>query len=264
MGKALVFKGVTIQNPITTVHFTGEYPEELMSYFYSIDSYLSDTQIAAIVAFYNTLDTNGLLADMLWCYPMFGNLEDAQYGIRGAKLTFRGDNASYNKGIKAAESYVLSPWENTTVNGAHSFYACTAKTITKSTQPMFMRMSNSYSDFVSNVRLFYLNSSGHIITFGRHADSVSNNDMGFCLCFCMSSGNEQIYRNGVQMYSGTSGVGDTIDKCKYFKIGSSSTSNSDYCNMFMAFNAKHTAEQVTIITNAVKALENALFDAGIE
>lgn len=262
MGKALVFKGVTIQNPITTVHFTGEYPEELMSYFYSIDSYLSDVQKAAILTFYNTLDTNGLLADMLWCYPMFGNLEDARYGIRGAKLTFSGANASYNKGIKGAAAYALSPWKDTTVTGEHSFYVCSAITVPKASRPLFM--ATKQTEGGDNVRVFEYNSSGLFVTFGRSTASVVDT-MGFCVGFCMKSGNEQIYRNGVELYTGTSGVGDNIGNgVQYLRIGNTATSYSDYCNMFMAFNAKHTAEQVTIITNAVKALENALFNAGIE
>lgn len=261
MGKALVFKGITIQSPITTVHFTGEYPGELMSYFYSIDSHLSDEQKAAILAFYNTLDTNGLLDDMLWCYPMFGNLEDAQYGIRGAKLTFRGDNASYNKGIKGAASSALSPWSDTKVNGEHSFYVCTARNVPKANNPVFMTTTDTDGGTAS--RVFQLDTGGYIRTFGK-STSTAVDDMGYCICFCMESGNEQIYRNGVQLYTGTSTIGDMINGVKYLTIGYTKITSSDYCNMFMAFKAKHTAEQVTIITNAVKALENGLFDAGIE
>lgn len=261
MGKALLFKGITVSDPVATVTFDSDLPPELFAYFNTLNTTLTDAQKQAFITFRETLVNADLWNSIVAFYPMFGSLDDAAIGIKGDNLLF-GENASYNKGIKLANAVVASPWASTNVTGEHTFYVGNAFNIGKSTscQPHYYL----FSDANTSRNIAYL-SSGIIYGVGVNGETVHNTS-GNVIANTVDGINYlyKIYRNGVLSDTKSGGTGATINGVTNLIIGGDDDPKySHYSNMYIWYNELHTAEQVALISRAIMVLERDLFGADI-
>lgn len=99
MGKAFVYDGFKVSNPIKKVVFEkGVIDEPVREYLSKLSVVPSDKQISAIQNFYKKLSESGIWETIAFCYPMFGSVEDCGIGLKGDKLRIP-NGAIYDNGL---------------------------------------------------------------------------------------------------------------------------------------------------------------------
>lgn len=99
MGKALVFDGIVISEPLgEPVHFTDGLAQPVRTYINKLSTNVTDAQKQAFQTFYETLNNAGLWDKITCLYPMWGNRADCAFGLIGDNLDIP-TGATYDKGI---------------------------------------------------------------------------------------------------------------------------------------------------------------------
>lgn len=98
MGKALVFDGTVISDPLLTVNFTDGLAQPVRTYINKLSTNVTDAQKQAFQTFYETLYNAGLWDKITCLYPMFGNVADCAHGLIGSDIVIP-SGATYDQGI---------------------------------------------------------------------------------------------------------------------------------------------------------------------
>lgn len=100
MGKALVFDSIGINDFLGKIDLSlnDGMNTVVRNYVNKLSSAISDAQIEALMDFYTTLENAGLWNNIAYFYPMFGNVKDCAYGLKGEDLIIP-EGSVYNKGI---------------------------------------------------------------------------------------------------------------------------------------------------------------------
>lgn len=98
MGKALIFEGITISNPLEVVTFSDGLSAPVRNYLGQLSSSVSDAKKQAFQSFYEALVEAGIWDKITLLYPMYGNAQDCAYGLKGDNLTIP-TGATYSNGI---------------------------------------------------------------------------------------------------------------------------------------------------------------------
>lgn len=102
MGKALVFKGMTISNPLQTVTFTegggDDYSQPVQAYLNKLSVSPTKSHKDAFETFYQTLSTANLWDKISCLYPMYGSVADCAHGLIGNDIVIP-SGATYDQGI---------------------------------------------------------------------------------------------------------------------------------------------------------------------
>lgn len=99
MGKALVFDGIVITEPLgEPVHFTDGLAQPVRTYINKLSTNVTDAQKQAFQTFYETLYNAGLWDKITCLYPMFGNVADCAHGLIGSDIVIP-SGATYDQGI---------------------------------------------------------------------------------------------------------------------------------------------------------------------
>lgn len=98
MGKALVFDGIVISEPLQTVNFTDGLAQPVRTYINKLSTSVTDAQKQAFQAFYETLYNAGLWDKITCLYPMFGSVSDCAHGLIGSDIVIP-SGATYDQGI---------------------------------------------------------------------------------------------------------------------------------------------------------------------
>lgn len=98
MGKALVFDGTVISDPLQTVNFTDGLAQPVRAYINKLSTNVTDAQKQAFQTFYETLNNAGLWDKITCLYPMFGNVADCAHGLIGSDIVIP-SGATYDQGI---------------------------------------------------------------------------------------------------------------------------------------------------------------------
>lgn len=82
MGKALIIKGLVVNNPVCTVNFAASPLEKATAAFYKKNSSINDNEKIALDTFIQNLITAGLWNKVYYFYPMLGdNLSDIKLDV---------------------------------------------------------------------------------------------------------------------------------------------------------------------------------------
>lgn len=98
MGKALIFNGITVTNPIQTVTFSDGLSPVVRSYISKLSTPVTDVQKEAFQTFYETLVNAGIWDKITLLYPMFGSVSDCAFGMKGDNIIIP-TGTTYDKGI---------------------------------------------------------------------------------------------------------------------------------------------------------------------
>lgn len=97
-GKALVFDGIVINEPLQIVNFTDGLAQPVRAYINKLSTNVTDAQKQAFQTFYETLNNAGLWDKITCLYPMFGNVADCAHGLIGNDIVIP-SGATYDQGI---------------------------------------------------------------------------------------------------------------------------------------------------------------------
>ncbi len=166
MGKALVFDGIVITEPLgDPVHFTDGLAQPVRTYIQNLSTSVTDAQKQAFQTFYETLNNAGLWDKITCLYPMWGNVADCSHGLIGEDITIP-SGAIYDKGI-----------DLTNATGGFGGAGKGILLLGGNTYPS--SPTNGYSQFVNfPYKWEYVSGSvdrraGHVLTFSN--DDLRNN-----------------------------------------------------------------------------------------
>lgn len=274
MGKAFVYDGFKISNPIKKVGFEkGVIDAPVREYLSKLSIVPSDKQINAIQNFYKKLYESGIWETIAFCYPMFGSLKDCAIGLKGDKLTIP-NGSLYDNGLNLAfatdgvginkKGIIIKNFGNNDYYGDISLY-----------------YNSDYSSYCGNV-----------YSLTREIDNTEGNDNG---CFIgpswyltnivfnnLGSNISQPISKGVVCYtkSQNNGIVNTylnggnkkesqksfINNATYLGINTWCNTNNKFhlvnrpLNFFVGSYAYHTEEQVKILSDEITKLKEVLFE----
>lgn len=272
MGKAFVYDGFKISNPIKKVGFEkGIIDAPVREYLSKLSIVPSDKQINAIQNFYKKLSESGIWETIAFCYPMFGSLKDCAIGLKGDKLTIP-NGSLYDNGLNLAfatdgvginkKGIIIKNFGNNEYSGGISLY-----------------YNSDYSSY-----------SGDVYCFTKEIDNTEGNDNG---CFIGPSWNlnnilftnlavdaSQPISKGVVCYTKNRSIANTyfnggnkkesqkgfINNATYLGINTWCNTTNKYhlvnrpLNFLVGSYAYHTEEQVKILSDEITKLKEALFE----
>lgn len=88
MGKALIFKGITVRDPLTTVTLmVGKNADYYVSNYAKLSTNVTIEQKTALLAFVTTMIESGIWAKVLRFFPMLGGIDGYIYDVKSPKTT---------------------------------------------------------------------------------------------------------------------------------------------------------------------------------
>lgn len=276
MGKAIVFDGLTVQEPLQKVTFSDGTPTAIRQYLNKLSVQVSDSKVEALTAFYETLDNAGLWNYIRFLYPMFGSVNDCAHGLVGADIVIP-TGATYDKGLNLVNaSGGIGPKGNgitlpqTEERTDITYISCLGKAISEPVNSLFAwdndqllsdpyclrhRKTASTVGYVEDVKTLDVGDragakNSCVIGTITFTETLNNATFGY-------------YFNGVLVDSETKTSGQPTVKAHYLKWGidgkSSVPSADGGLTMIGVFNKSLTAQEVSTVYNAVVALQNVLF-----
>ena len=98
MGKALVFDGITVSNPLQTLTFSDGVSAVVRQYLANLSTSVPDAHAEAFDTFYHTLKDAGIWNKITCLYPLYGSASDCTYGLIGNPIAIPA-GATYDKGL---------------------------------------------------------------------------------------------------------------------------------------------------------------------
>lgn len=284
MGKALVFKGIKVDNPLQTVTFIKELitASDYVNEYSKLATSVSSEQKTHLVTFVETLISNNLWDKVRCCFPMLGGMD------------------GYNKDLK--DIFNQRVWKTPDVGTSWDsirnapYLNLPGKAI--GTELVIENMSRTSSGFLCSVKLMNANQYLLYKTYGEEKESIidklSSNNGGYNF-FSWDTPNEQKFLDGysyekqsnniymVTMNNGTNTAfacsnNTTLLEGSTGATPESETTNASFAfggfyaaentapapstlngtlNMFIAFNSALTKEEWKIVSKAVWDFDEA-------
>lgn len=277
MGKALVFEGITITNPLQKVQFSDGLSTIIRDYKNKLVSGLSDTQAKALESFYEKLRDAGLWDSLDMFYPMYGSVSDCSYGVVGKDITIP-NGAVYNKGLDLTNAsgssvgaygtgiLLKENWNTVSNSSSYTlYYNCDKESYHGDVITSTVDLGSSPSD---NGR--YFGPSYKEVLCGLVATADNERpplQAGVCVDaakFGSSGYTNTVYCGSITNKRTNNRYGN-IDKVNYLSINGWCNNNSAKhkvnapINMIMVFMEYHDESKVQIVMNAINELKVYLF-----
>lgn len=275
MGKAFVYDGFKISNPIKKVGFEkGVIDAPVREYLSKLSVVPSDKQINAIQSFYKKLSESGIWETIAFCYPMFGSLKDCAIGLKGDRLTIP-NGSLYDNGLNLAfatdgvginkKGILIKNFGNNEYFGDISLY-----------------YNSDYNSYCGDVYCFTKeinntegNDNGCIIGPSWNLTNIlftnlDNNNISQptskgVVCYTKSQSNSiaNTYLNGGNKKESQKGQ---LNNATYLGINTWCNTTNKYhlvntpLNFFVGSYAYHTEEQVKVLSEEITKLKEVLFE----
>lgn len=275
MGKAFVYDGFKISNPIKKVGFEkGVIDAPVREYLSKLSVVPSDKQINAIQSFYKKLSESGIWETIAFCYPMFGSLKDCAIGLKGDKLTIP-NGSLYDNGLNLAfatdgvginkKGIIIKNFGNNDYYGDislyyNSDYSSYCGDVYCFTKEIDNTEGNDSGSFIGPS----YNYSTSILFYNLDNDFSSSQPISKgVVCYTKNNSTVNTYLNGANKKESQKGY---ISNATYFGINTWCNVNNKFhlvnrpLNFFVGSYAYHTEEQVKILSDEITKLKEALFE----